>query len=490
MSDVRSEQNAGSSPETEALVSVPPGENDAAVSARIDPAHTSPQQPKSLARDASLESVAASPSPAVSPASTAGTAQLPAQDQEVLRERLRRQARQLGEYLRRRQADLDRREAQLNARLAQLENDERASRLLFSERLAEWEEKRQALAEEHATIARKRAELAEREDAIQQREQVLSQWEESLRQKDALLRQKEQELERRKNELLRREADLQFREKDFTSLAVVVENGHTDGSSPLLADASTAGEELTQIQQMKQEATELLKGLREALRQFKQEERLWRQQWLAEQQEVLDDLMAQRDALTRRGQFLNQYEKQLQQLKAEIQARYLAALEQRLAAQELLARLQPAQIAEFSEKLINLHKQREAILQAQHTEKVKVRDELEILLKRLLELQRTIQTERDQLENAFQTRRQQIERLAEALKQREKQLAEKQYRLDALHHAWQLHRLGYRLQITRLKRRIRELEQQAQSGDSLLSPPPDTAPRCDWDAAAAQPPPA
>lgn len=474
MSETQREQSLSSSPASPPGPSVARGLPEGEISARVDPAHESTLQPNSALRETVTEK--AGDLPPVE--DNAVAAEFPASqvpDPTLTRERLRRHARQLAEYLRKRQANLDRREARLNAQLAQYENDLRASRLIFAERLAEWEEKRRILADQEAALARRRAELGEREEAIQQREHVLSRWEETLRQKEVELRHREEELERRRSELLRREAELQFREQDLTSLAVMVEPA--GAVSPATAQkADTPAEAEAELARLREEATALLRDLREARHNLRLEERRWRQQAMVEQRQALAELAAEREAVSRRSRALDQFYQELLQLKNQIQAEHLAALEEHLAAQELLAALDAKRAAWATEKILALRQEREALLGAQREEQERRRKELVQLYRRLEELREWVQGERARWEQELHMRRQELQELAQRVQEQQRNLAEREARLLEQQHAWQLHKLGYRMEIQRLRQRLRDLTRadgpspEGEQADTLNSP--------------------
>lgn len=473
MFDPRSEQRTAV-PEKESLASeATPVGPELMVSARIDPAHSSGPEPNSATHNRVEESADHSEEN-TSPAGTGAVPDLLLEtegpgDIPVTQERLRRQARQLAEYLRRRQADLDRREARLNAQLAQLENDLRASRLLLAERLAEWEEKRRALADEAAAVARRRADLGEREEQLQQRESLIAQWEETLRRREQELREREEELERRRKDLLHREASVRLREEDLTALAVLVEPNSATPPEAVPGSGQRASHyEEAELRQLLEEARTLLKELREARKRFRQEERQWRRQWAEDQRRALAELEEQKEAIRRRGQTLAQFHEELVQLRREVEAKQLAALEHHLAAREVIAAVDPDKVAEITQKILSLRKERESLLREQAEEQQHKEQQLAELHHQTEELLKQVREEKARLETAIAARWEELDQLAQQLADQKRRLAEQAARLAEKEHAWRLHRLGYRTQIRELRRQLRE---KTERGSTTASSP-------------------
>ncbi len=388
-------------------------------------------------------------------------------------ERIRRHARQIAAFLRRRQEQLDHREAQLNAQSAQLENDIRVLRLLWNERHAEWEEKRQLLAEREAALAQRRAELGEREEALSQREQFLAQWEESLRQREANLAEQEQALQEKRQELARREAEVQIREGDLTAFAVLVEETTPASPSPDRSEGPgrerPAGEVVELIGKQDelthywQEAKRILSELQDARQRWKEQERQWRQQWVAEQRQAMAELAAQREAVARRSQALDRLHAELLQLKKEVDAKQREAIEHHLAACELAASLERDHApAEIAQRLIALRQKLDQTVKMALEEQETRQRQIGTIEARLQSVHRQIVEEKHRFDEYMAARLKEMENLAAQLAEREKQLLLKENELRERTTAWQLAELGYILEI----RRLREcLEVNSQLGD-------------------------
>lgn len=379
-------------------------------------------------------------------------------------ERLRKHARQLADYLRRRQQDLDRRESRLNAQLAQLENDIRAMRLLWTERHAEWEEKRQLLADRELTLARRRAELGEHEEAIQQREQVLAQWEDSLRRKEVDLARRERELQEQRRELVQREAALRFREEDFSALAVLLEpvaaqSAEQSATDTVYLDQVTRAlsEEEKQLRQLLQRAESVLAELVASRRRWQEEERRWRHQWAVEQREHWAELASEQEAVARRARAVEQSRQQVLRLKEEVAIKHREALAHHLAACEVLAELAAERpSAEIVEKLEVVRRAwKETLNEAETTQQQRLR-ELRELGQQMQQFHARLQEEKRRFDEYLEKHITDLNDRAERLAQREQELALKQAEIEEHGRRFRLDELHYQDEIQRLRQRLRE----------------------------------
>jgi len=139
-----------------------------------------------------------------------------------LLERWRRHAQELAEHLRHRQRDLDHREARLHSEAARLEHEDRLLRLLWSQKLEDWEEKR-------LELARREAELDHRDSALRRREEELEGRLEALRVREEVLNQREYQIGLGEAELAKRRKEWEDRvrafenhQQDLESLAAIL----------------------------------------------------------------------------------------------------------------------------------------------------------------------------------------------------------------------------------------------------------------------------
>ncbi|MBC7338121.1 MAG: hypothetical protein H5U01_17860, partial [Clostridia bacterium] len=143
-------------------------------------------------------------------------------------------------------------------------------------------------------------------------------------------------------------------------------------------------------------------------------------------------------------------------LRREIEAKQLAALEHHLAAREAIAAVDPDKVADITQKILSLRKEREALLQEQAKRQEEKEQKLAELHHRTESLLKQVREEKTRLETAVAARWEELDQLAQQLADQKRRLAEQAARLAEREHAWRLHRLGYRAQIRELRRQLRE----------------------------------
>lgn len=425
----------------------------------------------------------------------------------LLPEKWRRHARELAQYLRRRQRDLDEREARLNSDVAKLEHEDRLLRLLWSQRVEEWEERR-------LELARREAELDHRESTLRRREEELEDRAASMRLREEVLDQREYQIGLGEFDLAnrRREWEAQVKafeehQRDLEALAAVLvpaaepiptgdqsrpepehdarPQSETDGaesvaressfeSAPALPPAKgQVGEDprrrersLAEIEaqsnHVRHRAEDLLRSLEEDREKLRQESRDLRHRWATLERQLLADWTARNRALLEREEKLRTAAAKNQALLEAAQSLHRQALEHRAAAEELSARLANRASQMFIRK--KLAQWRRA-LKAAYQEHVDAADQKLAECRRIYRetsaLQEVVAEQWRQHEAAWTKRRKELWDQAQELAQREEQLR-------LAEHDWRLERRKYETvelrlltEIHRLRERLREAGSQA-----------------------------
>lgn len=419
-----------------------------------------------------------------------------------LPEKWRRHARELAQYLRRRQRDLDEREARLNSDAAKLEQEDRLLRLLWSQRVEEWEEKR-------LELARREAELDHRESTLRRREEELEGWAASMRLREEVLDQREYQIGLGEFDLANRRREWEDRvrafeehNRDMEALAAVlvpaaepiptgdesraepgpdarpsremrreesVAGDWGSGSAPDLPPAEgqvcedprrrerSLAEVEAQSNHVRHRAEDLLRSLEEDREKLRQESRDLRHRWATLERQLLADWTARNRALLEREEKLRTTASKNQALLEAAQSLHRQALEHRAAAEEVLARLANRASQEFIRK--KLAEWRRA-LKAAYQEQVDAADqklaECRRIYRETLALQEAVAAQWRQHEAAWTERRKELWNQSQELTQREEELR-------LAEHDWRLERRKYETvelrlvtEIHRLRERLRE----------------------------------
>lgn len=419
-----------------------------------------------------------------------------------LPEKWRRHARELAQYLRRRQRDLDEREARLNSDAAKLEHEDRLLRLLWSQRVEEWEEKR-------LELARREAELDHRESTLRRREEELEDRAASMRLREEVLDQREYQIGLGEFDLANRRREWEDRVKafeehhrDLEALAAVLvpaaepiptgtENcpaperdarpqSETQGAESVARESSSesapalppaegeVGEDprrrersLAEIEaqsnHVRHRAEDLLRSLEDDREKLRQESRELRHRWAKLERQLLADWTARNRALLEREEKLRTAAAKNQALLEGAQSLHRQALEHRAAAEELLAQLAKRASQVFIHK--KLAQWRRA-LKAAYQEHVDAADQKLAECRRIYRetsaLQEAVAEQWRQHEAAWTERRKELWEQAQELARREEELR-------LAEHDWRLERrkcetveLRLLTEIHRLRERLRE----------------------------------
>ncbi|GAB4137164.1 MAG: hypothetical protein Kow0040_23610 [Thermogutta sp.] len=385
LGDLRPSSEAEAADFVEASRTAEQKESESGIEARLDSPHAPRKLPAPHGPGEAL-----GPKPDKDPAAPYPTAfpddewDVATSDTGPLPEKWRRHARELAEYLRRRQRDLDEREARLNSDVAKLEHEDRLLRLLWSQRIEEWEEKR-------LEFARREAELDHRESTLRRREEELENQAAALRTREEVLDQREYQIGLGEFDLAARRREWESRvrafeehSRDLEALAVVLVS--PEPSAPTIseispqaasraADEEKASRETTaagdfgpeaaqtssapewstdddlrhrerslaeveaQANHLRHRAEDLLRVLEEDRDKLRQEARDLRNRWATLERQLLADWTARNRVLLEREQALRTAAAKNQAVLEAADSLHRRALEHRAAAEELLVRL-------------------------------------------------------------------------------------------------------------------------------------------------------
>lgn len=393
--------------------------------------------------------------------------ELTATETASLPERWRRHARELAQYLRQRQRDLDEREARLNADAAKLEHEDRLLRLLWSQRLAEWEEKRLELARREAELDQRESTLRRREEELEERATANRLREEVLDQREYQIGLGEFDLARRRKEWESRVRAFEEHSRDLEALAAVLvpaeersptiaaalpepersPNGEeaceappvapdsgpevVSASSPEQTDvgedprrrARSLAEAEAQANHLRHRAEDLLHGLEQDCDKLRQESRDLRSRWATLERQLLADWTSRNRVLLEREQELRAAAAKNQAALAAAQSLHRRALEHRAAAEELLARLSGRASQELLRKRLS---QLRRALKAAYQDHVEAAEQKLAECRRIREetsaLQEALATEWRRHDAALTERRNELLDQARQLTRREEEL--------------------------------------------------------------------
>ncbi len=428
--------------------------------------------------------------------------ELTATDTASLPERWRRHARELAQYLRQRQRDLDEREARMNADAAKLEHEDRLLRLLWSQRLAEWEENRLELARREAELDQRESKLRRREEELEEQATAHRLREEVLDQREYQIGLGEFDLARRRKEWESRVRAFEEHSRDLDALAAVLvpaeepspivagalpepdrgpngeeaceatpvapaaDPGFLSASSPVPSDA---GEELrrrarslaeaeAQANHLRHRAEDLLHGLEQDCDKLRQESRDLRNRWATLERQLLADWTTRNRVLLEREQELRTAAAKNQATLAAAQSLHRRALEHRAAAEELLARLsgRASQVL-LRKRLSQLRKELKAAYQDQVDAAEQKLAECRRIREETSALQEALATEWRRHDAALTARRNELLDQARQLTRREEELRSaerdrllerRKYETVELRLLTEIHRLRERLRKT------------------------------------------
>jgi hypothetical protein len=338
---------------------------------------------------------------------------------DLASEQLQRQGRQLAEYLRNRQKELDHREAQLNAQLARFETEIRNAHIWISEREVELEERRGKFDDLEKELLERLDRLAASDAALQRQigrgneasdsSPDMAAREEQIRQKDEALNKRQQELEQVENFLAQAQAETQIIHEQLTA----------------------------------------------ERRQLREEIHQEHQQLIARQRQGLAELEKKRMILERRGEHLDRCRAAIVQLRGELQKMHSEALEIRLATEELWIKLSGAappaaltySLGQIRNRLAEQYRIANAELIEQKKELEGIRAELVGQYEKLVEQKR-------QFEQWIASRQGESQQQASMLIAREQALAQRQSSFEEQSQQWQVERMRYEQEIRRLRLEI------------------------------------
>ena len=509
LADVRTSSEAEASAVVQADRPGEPRGSATGVEARLD----SPHAPRELP---------APHGPGVSPGvknDTAGAGEAPhavfgeedwngaALETAPLPERWRRHARELAEYLRQRQRDLDEREARLNSHAAKLEHEDRLLRLLWSQRVEEWEERRLELARREAELDQRESSLRRREEELQEQAAAMRTREEVLDQREYQIGLGEFDLAGRRREWESRVRAFEEHSRDLEALAAVlvpaeeppppmaetlpqaegchppVEQENPRGpiapdfrpaivpASP--AEGSDASEDLrsrersraeaeAQANHLRHRAEDLLRELEQDRDKLRRESRDLRNRWATLERQLLADWTTRNRVLLERERGLRTAAAKNQAVLEAAQSLHRRALEHRTAAEELLARLSGrASRAALRKRLSRLRR----ALKAAYQERADAAEQKLAECRRIHEetsaLQEAVAAEWRRHDAALTERRKELLDQARELAGREEQfrLAERDWLLER--RKYETVELRLLTEIHRLRERLRESRGQA-----------------------------
>jgi len=486
-----------------------PKESDTGIAARLDSPHAPQELPMPHSPVVSPGPKSETPRDGEVPEAAFGEDEwdLTGTETASLAEKWRRHARELAQYLRQRQRDLDEREARLNADAAKLEHEDRLLRLLWSQRIAEWEEKR-------LELARREAELDQRESTLRRREEELEEQAAANRRREEVLDQREYQIGLGEFDLARRRREWESRVRafeehgrDLDALAAVLvpaedpsptiagalpepEHGAppaeeasegrpialdsgsdaAPASSPSESEVSedlrrrtrSLAEAEAQANHLRHRAEDLLHHLEQDRDKLRQESRDLRNRWATLERQLLADW-------TTRNRVLLEREGELRTAAAKNQAAIEAAhvlhrraLEHRVAAEELLARLSGRTSQVMLRKRLS---QLRRALKAAYQEQVDAAERKLAECRRIREetsaLQEVLAAEWRRHDAALTERRKELLEQARELTRREEELrlAERDRLLER--RKYETVELRLLTEIHRLRERLRESRQPA-----------------------------
>jgi hypothetical protein len=414
-------------------------------------------------------------------------------------ERIRIQAEQLARHFEARQKDLDHRDAQVSARIAQLDRDTRTARLWLAERQSELQRRSEELAAGQREAQQRLARLAAAEaaqnkeanagcdharrqtklaaQAQQLAEQAAAQ-EAAGRKFEAEQRQIEAALARERQQIdARRESSLQLirqllagverRRQAVEAEAARLQQRHpspqlppreevlTQSSQTLDARGQQPQQAEARLAEAHAEMLRLQEELREDRRRVQEEGRRQQQRWAAEHRRALEELENKRQAVDRRGEYVDQCRLALHQLRSELGRMHRETLEIRLATEELWVQLSAAappaaltrSLGRIRSKLAEHYRFANAELQAQKAELEGIRGQLGEQLAKLSQQKR-------QFDQWAAVRQEEADKHAARLIAREQQLSAREAELQDRRHCWQAERLEYQHEIRRLQARL------------------------------------
>jgi hypothetical protein len=471
---------------------------------RIDAAHTingqNPDPISAAKADSAADSIADSANADMvenEPVLTPGNIS----NDDLASQQLQRQAKQLGQYLRDRQKELDHREAQLNAEIAHLESDLRNARMCLSEREAEHEQRCQELEVREKEILERLERLAAADAALKRQaesetdlsglsahlsienkrlaQQVVTlkeercQWETQRHLAEDALQYERQQLEAKQEaslQLIRsRESQLEKRRKILETAASEKSSKSAGSSHDLTVREEQIRNSATALQHRQRELEEAENRLAQAhkdtqkfheqltdeRRELREEIHRERQQLVVEQRKALSELEMKRDTLQRRAKHVDQCRAGLLQLRAELQQMHRETLEIRLTTEELWIKLSgSAPPAALTHSLGRIRNRLADQYRMANAELIEQKKELETIRDQLVEQYQKLVEQRRQFENWMECRQGESQQQASMLIAREKALLQQQTRFEEQSERWQVERMQYEQEIRRLQLKL------------------------------------
>ena len=429
-------------------------------------------------------------------------------------QQLRLQAQQLSEHLHAEQSDLDRREADLQSRLAHVEQQERSNRLWLKDRHDELAEREAALVAREAELTEKLDRLKQREgdytllrregdEGLRSRHRDLDRREAAIRDAEEYLRTQSHEIETARHALddggaahdqLLRELEGRIDEFDDRRTATIemitrflageaviptrpkrrLRDSSRQTGLPANGDAHTLfiRDEFDELADVLVELQTRRKNLGDAeslLSRAESEVAELRQALLAERKQLYHDretdrrrrdesrrrseveLERHRTALETGSQQLEMRRAAVDQMCAELTIAQREALENRLAAEELMAQLAGAvPSAQMSHQLARLKARLTECYRLEQSEIAEGRSQMETLATQVSQQHEQVMGRKRELERWLRECESDVEAAAARLADRERLLDQQRETLEKQRFDWEHERQEYQHEIRRL----------------------------------------
>lgn len=337
---------------------------------------------------------------------------------DPLSEKIRIEAAQLAEQLRKRQQELDAREATLNAQIARDESNSRATRLWLDEQQTSHVERAKALAEQEHRLAQQATAMAAAQQAFAAQQRQLAD-------EKARLAFEQQELADRRAQLVGQRQKLEQQEASLAQ-----RNCEADQRLERLAMAESALERREHEMAQRMAAAEQSAAMAQRL--------------ASEDARAAAELERKRQAVERRAEHVDQSRAGLQQIRDELGKMHRETLEIRLATEELWVQLSgaapPAALVRSLGQIRTKLAQQYARANAELTQQ---RQDLETVRSQLAAQYEKIEEHKRQFDRWAADCQQDTQQQAARLMAREKKICQEESRLREQFSRWRAERTNY-----------------------------------------------